>query len=348
MAMASGASQSMRTLGDAGELSASKFLGFSHDGLIDGTGLKKLGVIFGALLLISFVMPVITAPVDYDEVREKFIFENVMSWDAWKFPNVSKFALLLPLILGALGIAIAVAPKIPAHVRAIGLAVLGLLGLFFCLNKVGELIGTPSRTITLLNIGVIVAGVSATMRVLRPKSKEARYGLAAGAGIIALGFLIPLGDLANTLPGEFRKWSGALELDLGTSMPLSQLLKSLDRRVPEVTFTSMLILAPLLAAPAAAWFAWKMPAGPWDKGSLALRPLTWLLVLFIPLLYALLAFNAVSTDKADEAVLMGRLRVLVIAVSFTMWIQIAGAAVFDWVLRHRGAEAPEAPEAPGG
>ena len=53
------------------------------------------------------------------------------------------------------------------------------------------------------------------------------------------------------------------------------------------------------------------------------------------------AYEQRRIGQRGPEVLLGRLRVLVIAVSFTIWIQIAGAAVFDWLLRTRfAAEAP--------
>jgi hypothetical protein len=333
IAMAPSASQSLRSIGDAGELSASKFLGFSHDGMIDGRGIRLLGLIFGVIMLLGFVMPVTKVPVDYDSFKEKYIFESLMSWDIWSSPNVSKLGLLLPLILGVLGLAAAFVPKIPAHARAGALAVFGLVALFLSVGKIGELIGLPARTLSIINVGLIAVGIAGAVRVLRPKSRDARLVLAGGAALIALGYLIPLGEVGSILPGEYHRWAPALEADMSSGVTLPALLEGFDRRAPEVLFTAFILLAPLLAAPLAAWFAWKMPAGPWDKGSLALRPLAWFLVLAVPLAYGLYAFNAMGFTRGEDAVLLGRIRVLLIVTSATMWIHIGGAAVFDWYLR---------------
>jgi len=49
----------------------------------------------------------------------------------------------------------------------------------------------------------------------------------------------------------------------------------------------------------------------------------------------MLAFNAVGFSRGEEAVLLGRVRILVIVTACTMWVQIGGVALFDWVLRRR-------------
>jgi hypothetical protein len=332
-AMAPSASQSLGKIGDAGELSASKFLGFSHDGLTNGRGVQLLGLIFGAVMLLGFVMPVTKIPVDYDSVKEKWIFESLMSWDVWDMPNVSKLGLMLPLILGMLGIAAAAVPKIPVQIRAGALVVLGGVGAFLCVNKIGALVGEPERTLSLLNIGLLATGVAAIARVLLPQSEHARKALVAGAAVVVLGYLIPLGEVGTALPAEFRTWAPAFDIDLSGGVTLSALLKGLDRRAGELLFTSFILVLPLLAAPSAAWFGWKQTSGPWDKGSMVVRPLAWFLVLAIPLAYAMLAFNAVGFSRGEEAVLLGRIRVLVVVTACCMWVQIGGATLFDWVLR---------------
>lgn len=334
-AMAPSASQSLGKIGEAGELSASKFLGFGHEGLIDGRGVQLLGLIFGAVLLVGFVIPVTKIPLDYDRVKEKWIFENLMTWDVWDMPNISKLGMMLPLILGGLGIAVAAVPKIPVQIRAGALTLFGLVGLFLSAGAIGGIVGDPERTLSLLNVGLLVTGVAAIARVLLPQSPHARKALVVGAGLVVLGYLLPLGEVGTALPAEYRKWAPAMEIDLSGGVTLVALAKGLDRQAGELLFTSFVLLLPFLAAPAAAWFGWKPAAGPWDKGSLVVRPLAWLLVLAIPAAYALLAFNAVGFSAGEDAVLLGRLRVLVVVTACVMWVEIGGFALFDWVLRRK-------------
>ncbi len=335
--MSPGASQSLSQLGEGGQLEADKFLGFGIEGLRDGTGFRSLGAIFGGLLLVAFVMPVVRVPVDIDPDTREFILDSLMTWDVWDARGVSKLAMLLPLILGVLGIGLGFAPKVPTHIRAGAFVVLGLVGVVLCLGSAGELVGTPARAISLLSFGIFVTGAAAAVRVLRPRDKEPRIGLAVGAGLVVLGYLIPLGDFGSIVPGEYHKWAEPLDMDLGASVPLIEMLKGIDRRVPEVLFPDLFMLMPLVAAPLAAWLAWKMPAGPWDKGSMAVRPLAWFLVLIVPMLYGLYAFNSMGFTRGEDAVLIGRVRMAMIATAFVMWIQVAGAALLDAVLEKRAA-----------
>jgi hypothetical protein len=106
-------------------------------------------------------------------------------------------------------------------------------------------------------------------------------------------------------------------------MPISAIAGGVDRRASEMIFVALFLLAPLLLIPLATLLAWRQPKGIWDKDGLALRPLTWLLLMYVPFLYALMAFSAFGWDNPlAEAAVVGRLRLFVLSLPCVIWAQL--------------------------
>lgn len=328
---------------EAGALSVGKILGLRQETLVDGSGLRKLAGLGGVLLLLAFVAPAL---------RE---FDFVWRGDHWK-PKASYFmswellrdgpvvALLYPLLAGLVGLAVALVPRLSGAVRGQILAATGLIGVVLCLGPLGDYGYAPTQAATLTTLGVVVAGVSIAARMLLPHSMPARWGLVAGGGLFLLGLLIPAGDLSARLPFEYLRYSDYLELEFEGTVPLIGLLKGIKPGASEVLFMSAWHLLPLFALPAAAIFAWRKPGGVWDKGGYALRPLAWVLVLYIPLTYALYTFMAVGggagglkAQQQLESALIGRARLGVISFALLLWAQFGLLAA---LIGQRKAGAP--------
>ena len=307
--------------GDAGMLGAGKILGVSLDGLRDSTALRRLGLWGGVLLAVAFVLPAQRLwkwlpPLVYGEERR---LETTLkySWDL--LATGPALALLFPLVGALVGLAVAWAPGLPTHVRAKLLAVTGLLGFVLCLGQLGAYGLAPTQVVTLTLLGVLVAGTSMAARVLDPQSGPARIGLVAGAALFALGMLIPTSDLAARLHHEF-KW---MDLPSSWAVPAYEIYKPLAARAGHVFFAAIWLFLPLVLIPAAAVMAWKRPSGVWDKDGLALRPVAWALLLYVPVLYALIAFSALGwDDEKSKSALVGRMRLLALVVPLCLWAQL--------------------------
>lgn len=337
LAMADAPAQSMSQLGAAGELGGGTFLGCSGDGLADGRrALRAVAALGAGLLAVALLLPVAVEIVGYDEDRAKWLTESVMAWDAWGMDGAPVLALVAPLALVALGFAVALAPaSVPARARSGALAALGLAALVLVVGQLGEPAGTPTRAVTLAVAGILVAAVFGAARVLVPTSNAARYGLAAGVAICALGYVLPLGELSPTVPDEYRVFARPLGLELDGGPLIALLIDGITSRHALVLFPSLLALLPVVAAPWAAWAGWKQPRGPWDADSLAVRPLAWFLALIVPATYAMYAFNAMGWSKVGDAIAMPRLRMLLIVGAATMWIVLGGAGFVVATLSRR-------------
>jgi hypothetical protein len=306
----------------AGMLGAGKVVGVSLDGLTDGSAMRRLGLIGGFMLAVAFVLPALRLwewepPLRWgDDPRLHATLRY--SWDLLKDGNA--VALLYPLVAAFAGLAVAWVPRIPAHVRASLLGFFGLSGLVLCLGQLGSYGMAPTKVATLATLGVVLAGVAMAARVLEPQSMPARWGLVGAAVVFTLGMVIPVADLSPRLPFDYSfDW---LDVDMSNALPLTAIAKGVDRRAMGVFFVAVWLLLPLVLIPAAAALSWKRPRGVWDKDGLALRPMAWVMVLYLPLLYGLMAFSASGwEDQLSKSAMLGRMRLCVVVLPLSLWAQ---------------------------
>lgn len=331
---APGASQNMPGIA-SGTLSVGRFLGVSPEGIADGSTLRRYGLFGGISLLVAFVLPALrtvhrefagTDPSGNPIIKTASDFTS--SWTL--LAKGPALALLFPLVAGLLGLAVAFVPRLSRDVRAKLLALCGLAGLVLCVGKLGQYGMAPESLLSLSVLGMVVAGIGMTARMLTPRSDAARWVLIAGAALVVVGYLIPIPDLAARLPLEFQFRPGQLDLDLSNAMPLTAIAGGMKKIsyggrsgfAVEVLFVAFFLLLPLVATPAAAWLSWRKQSGVWDKSGHALRPLAWFIVLYLPLSYALYTFNASGWDNEGAASAMfGRARLLFIVTPLALWAQ---------------------------
>jgi hypothetical protein len=336
----------------AGELATARVLGCTRDGLADGKSARGLGLWLGLILLLSFVVPAFQVPHPYqryvaatDTMEPAIRWEYKMVWDlvggkARKPPPV--VALLFPLAAGLLAVALALTPRVPPVVRAGGLALLGLLGLALCLGPHGRYAFTPHTLITVTNLGMLVGGVGVAWRLLEPTSSEARWVLVAGAGLSLIGLLIPAGALWRQLPGEYRSYADLLGFRVENATPLQAILGGLDRRAAPILFLSLWAALPILVMPLAIGFAWPRPQGPWDKAAPVLRPLAYLILLYLPVAYALYAFNMLGWGSVGaDATFLPRARLILIAAPLALFAQLGALACVSGLRRKASAPAAD-------
>jgi hypothetical protein len=307
--------------GETGTLGMGKLFGVDLERLRDGTAMRRLGLWGGLLLAVAFVMPAhrlwkwVAPPHWGDERRLETTLK--FSWDL--FGDGNSVALLYPLVAALLGFAVAWVPGLPTHVRAKLLAATGLVGLVVCVAPLGEYGSAPTQVATLTALGLIVGGTAVAARVLEPRSIAARDGLVAAAVLFTLGMLIPTSHLAERLYLEF-KWRG---LDETSVIPLLAIVgKGLALSAGSVFLVALWLVLPLVLLPVAAVLAWKQPGGVWDKDGMALRPVAWALVLYLPVLYGLMAFSALGwDDQRAHGALLGRMRLSAITLPLWLWAQ---------------------------
>jgi hypothetical protein len=166
-----------------------------------------------------------------------------------------------------------------------------------------------------------------------------------GALVALVGYAIPQADLAGALPVEFQRWREALAIDLEDASLIDALGAGSNRAVPPLLFVSFWLVLPLLLGPAAAALGWRRPSGVWDDRNALFRPLAWALVLFVPVAYALYVFNVMSANRGDAAVLMARIRLLMIATPLALWTQLGAAPLVHWMGSRGSGRSSDAPAA---
>lgn len=330
------------SLGEAGALAGDKFLWMSHEKLIAGKLLQKLALIGGVFLAIGFLVPVF--------VKGEF----VMPWKATA--HASTLALVFPGVAAIAGIALALL-AISNAARAGVMVAIGLAGLTLSVPALGKFAGTSQWSLPVLTIGVIVAGIGAALRIYRPRSDESRYILAAGAAVTVVALFIPIGKTYEAIPMEF--WYYIHDDDRWRDLSLfSSYAKGIDHDVL-VRFLSMYGLLPLLLFPIATAVAWPKPGGVWDKSSSALRPMAWMIVMYIPFGFALALFNVTGWAESEagnpwmpgwamdrfakltKAIMLGRAKLMVTSLFYTFWVVFGAVVLYDR-LRGSGAH-PAAP-----
>ncbi len=249
----------------------------------------------------------------------------VMSWDA--LSTGPTLALLVPLVSAVIGLAVAFVPGIPASGRAGTLGVLGLAGVFLGLGPLSDFALTQATVLHPLTFAILIAAVAGVWRIQRPGSQWARWALVAAIPIALAGLLIPA-DLGPRFPLELVDYRNALELKLDGAIPLATLWKAADHRAAPILFIALWSLAPLIFLPGAAALAWRPPRDAWDRSGMWLRPLVAIIVLYLPLGYALDAFNMLGwSTPAAQGLFAARLRMIVLSLPMSLWAAFGLATI---------------------
>ncbi len=308
----------------AGSLAHSKILGFSEDGLLDGTGVRKLAMLGLILLIAGFLLPVHTNYVD-----------STSAWNALE--HASALTLLFPILAIVLGLVAFLAP-LASWIRSALLIVAGTLGLA-TLPALGSFSGSPEKLLPLITLGTLLGGWGLVLRGLDAQSDVARRILIAGAAIAAVGYLIPMSDGGLSLPIELRLFLNG-EIESGSALGV---YSGVFNRSPMVFFSVAYLFLPLVILPAAAAIAYPKPTGAWDKRGLLLKPISWFIVLYVPIGFVLFLLNMLGSGTYEtilvdryyipyedfrSAVLSGRFRQLLLSTAFASWavLPIVGLA----------------------
>jgi hypothetical protein len=280
---------------DAGALGNDRILGMSGTGLASGASLRVLAGAGAALLLIGALI-------------------------SFKGPTR---AIAVPLVLAAVGLAVAIPKRGVPKVAIAGLLFAGgLLELLAGLTPFGEGAATATDVPVLLWLGAVTAGVGVCLRVVRPNDPAAAWIVLGGTVTFVVGGLLPFGDVSAQLPFEFLAMAGREGLDgsiLGLSydaLGAGTLLFSLG----------LVVLAAAAALPLATLLAFRRPAGLWDAPGNALRALGTFVVLWIPLTYATAAFN-LSGWVAEGLPYRQRIQLAVLAAGAVLWVTAGAVAL---------------------
>lgn len=315
------------SLGEAGSLSASRFLRFSLEGLVDGSSVARLALVGAALLAVGFLLPL------------TMDFETLVP--AWKAVNRRgpDMALVYPIGAVFFGLVFGLAPlkvrisRVPVSggARATALAALGVAGLA-TLPSLGRFAGANEAPLTLVPLLLMPAAAAIILRLHQPRDRPPRITLIAAGALAMAALFIPFADAWRVLPTELRFYLEGPE-QLATGSTAGAFLEVWNRD-PNVLFVCAFALLPLAMVPAAILVAWPTPSGIWDKAGLVLRPIGWLVLLYLPFSYALQAFNLTGWDVAGvvgtgehvvryedfvKTTMVGRVRLAFLAGGFSLW-----------------------------
>lgn len=311
-----------------GALANDRFLGMTGAGIADGSSLRRLALAGAALLAIGGLFP-----LDLDFTRARFPLGAL--------GDGPRAALLVPLILALAGAAVALPRRgqIPPIAVAGLLAAGGLVELTLGLTPLGASAWTPTSLPVLTWLGVATAGVGVSLRILRPTDPWARWIVVAGAAIWLLGGLVPHDDVGPLLLGEMR-WvcnapggcEGSVHGTAWDAVGLHAL----------VQFLGLALLLPLVLLPLAALLAFRRPTGLWDTAGNTLRAVGFGIVLWLPLVFAIAAFNVwgwpdgrvrvpdhgwIAFDDFSRALLLGRIRLTLLSAGAILWLTAGATAL---------------------
>lgn len=312
-------------------LSASKVLGVSAEALDSGAATAKLALVGAALGVFGFLIP-----LSPDFQHYLFPWEGDVTLALW-----------LPLVVTVLGLAIGIVR--PARVvQSSLLALLGVVGLFST-HTLGSSAASATALPFIFTSGVLLTSVAAIVRLYSAESQHARIALAVGSLLIIAGLLLPTGAPDDLLPAEMRFYGRGSS---GTKIPLLLLWERAKAGGHLTFFIGVFALCPALVAPAAAAAAYSRPRV-WDRGALALRPLTWILVLFPALAMALGTFNlmgwdqvrtviydghAVAAEDFTQAAMTGRAKMAVLYTAYCLWGSFGLVALYRRLVLTRATE----------
>ena len=325
-----GAGPTVTAPGAEASLARDTFFGVSAAGLVDGRHVSKLAWIGGALLAIAFLVPI---DPDFDGLR--------MPWSL--LGEGRSVALILPLLLGAAGIELAVlGARVPAAIKAGILVAGGAAVLALAIEPLAQGAGAATSQPWLEWAGAIVAGVGVTARILRPLDRNARWLIAGGAALAVIGLLIPWSDAREHVPIEYPLYIADEKLMNASLWTVNKTGLTHDFMV---RFLSLWHLALVPACAVAFALAWRRPEGPWDTKATGLRPLGGVIVLYVALCFALYAANiagwdspaqwvglggigAIDMDVFMRAVFAGRARMFFVVLGASAWMIGGGAALY--------------------
>jgi hypothetical protein len=323
--------------GAEASLASDRFLGVTAAGLADGTSLTKVAWIGGAALAATFLVPI---DPDFNGLS--------MPWSL--LGGGRTVALILPLLLGAAGIELAILGKrVPNVARAAILVAAGLAVALFSLPRVAptddaitawgeaiDWISAPSKPVWLVWLGTLVAGVGVTARVLRPLDRNARWVIAGGLAVVVVALFLPMDDASPHLPFEYSIY-------IHDKLHKASLFDACKAGLSSdftVRFLSLWQLALPVGLGGAVALAWRRPEGPWDTKGSGLRVLGYVLVLYVAVTALLWAFNVAGwsppgTDANDPILqrfvrdaFAARARLTLVALGVTAWIVGGGTALY--------------------
>jgi hypothetical protein len=322
------------------DLSGGRYLGVRWVGFELGGDLRRLALIGGVLFALVAVLPV---KLDFGAVQA--------SWGAMgKGPTA---ALVLPFVLGALGLALGTVGRgIPPVAVAGTLAAAGALALPLALTPMGRHAGTTLHTLWLPWLGTAIVGAGVVIRVLRRKDPHARWIIVGGAVLVALGMLLPHGDAREHLPGEFSLYLRGKEL--ADSSLLSAWTDGFDND-SMIRFLSLWHLLELALLGVAIAFAMRPSTGPWDSAGMVLRPLGVALIFHLTITFALYTLNVMGWtafesvywkdhfydwDDFTGGMFAGRARLALSTVPTTLWLTAGLVGLYVHLAPRATARAP--------
>lgn len=318
----------------AGSLAHGTFLGFSEEGLIDGGAVRKLALVGSIFLVAAFLVPV---SIQFEE--------KVMAWKA--LDSAPAIALLFPALAALMGLIAFVAP-LQAWQRSATLVAAGIIGIA-TLPFLASLSGSPEQLLPLVWLGTLTGGWGLVLRCYDSQNMFARKLAIGGAVIAVVGFFLPLSDPQHAVPLEMRFYFREA-IDSGSAFTV---YKTVFNKDPMVFFSSLYLFLPMVLLPLGAALAWAKPSGAWDKTGMFLRPIAWLAVLYVPIGFALFAFNLLGENDGrviiDNAVyswndvtshaLLGRLRMLALGAVFALWATMPGITLLRHFMPKPGPDA---------
>ena len=319
------AAMSSSALGEAGALSASRFLSFSLDAAADGSAARRLVAVGSALLAIGFLAPL---TVDYAHL--------VPTWSL--AGGGMSLLLLFPLVAIGLGIAVAFAP-LSGRVRSAVLVGLGLAGLA-TLPVHGRFSGGPLAVMTPFLFAMPLAGAAIGFRLWAPASRAARIAVVAAAVLVALSLFIPVPGGERLLPVEM-KWFGFIPQ--GTHSMFT-VYNGIESGAPLLFLVPLSTFLPLGLMVAAVALAWPPARGVWDTRGKLLRAVGWLVALYLPLTYLLFAFHQLGMEDAGyvqigeyvatyahvvKTTMVARAKLAALAAAYSIWIAVGGLAILS-------------------
>lgn len=308
-------------VGEAGQLESSRFIGFQLDDAIDGSASPRLAIVGGIVLALGFVLP---------------LTGDFRTFSApWKLLDGGPaVALLFPVAALIIAICVASVRRLTGQMRATILLGLGLAGMA-TLPLLGPLAGAPVAKVVPIYLLMPLCAAAIAVRMQDVTSMRARYLLAAVSGIAAVAMFIPLGKVGQFLPLELNFYIQRSE-EQATSSFIGAFAAAFNRD-GSVLFVCVMAFLPLALLAGVCALAWPRPTGIWDTYGKVLRPLAWMVAMWLPAFYALQAFNLtgwegasmVSTGdhyvKFDDFVkttLGSRLKLAVLAAGYSLWAAV--------------------------
>jgi hypothetical protein len=317
------AAMSSSAIGEAGALSASRFLGVSLDDAADGSAARRLAAVGCGLLALGFLAPL---TVDYAHLVP-----------VWKLVDRGPaVALLFPLVAMAAAIAVALLP-LPGRARSAALVALGGAGLA-TLPFHGRYSGGPWGALTPFLFTMPMAGAAIALRLWAPRSRAARVAVIGTAALVVMSLFLPVPDAVRLVPVEM-KWFGLVPE--GTRSIFAE-YSGIESNAPLFFVLFVATWLPIGLVVAAAALAWPPPRGVWDTRGKLLCAVGWLVVLYLPIAYLVFAFHQLGMEDAGyvqigewvasyahvvKTTMVARAKLAALGAGYSLWIALGGLAI---------------------